>query len=153
MPEEGKLKLNGLQRDQPPAVSISYTANVGVNVIEKVLKVSSYGPRPNCDLDEYWIGLENIHSLTSTGALLKIDLERYNGQSGTVEYDNFVVGDRRSNYQLKSVGTFRNDRTHDIGMLLAVTDCTISYNLTDTGEDTLQWTRYFLLLFPTRPSD
>jgi len=77
--------------------------------------VSSYGPRPNCDLDEYWIGLENIHSLTSTGALLKIDLERYNGQSGTVEYDNFVVGDRRSNYQLKSVGTFRNDRNHDIG--------------------------------------
>ena len=97
-------------------------------MIEKVLKVSSYGPRPNCDLDEYWIGLENIHSLTSTGALLKIDLERYNGQSGTVEYDNFVVGDRRSNYQLKSVGTFRNDRNHDIGMLLTVTDYTISYS-------------------------
>ena len=129
MPEDEKLKLNGLQRDHLPAVSISYTANVGVNVIEKVLKVSSYGPRPNCDLDEYWMGLENIHSLTSTGALLKIDLERYNGQSGTVEYDNFVVGDRRSNYQLKSVGTFRNDRTHDIGMLLTVTDCTISYSL------------------------
>ena len=97
-------------------------------MIEKVLKVSSYGPRPNCDLDEYWIGLENIHSLTSTGALLKIDLERYNGQSGTVEYDHFVVGDRRSNYQLKSVGTFRNDRNHDIGMLLTVTDYTISYS-------------------------
>ena len=97
-------------------------------MIEKFLKVSSYGPRPNCDLDEYWMGLENIHSLTSTGALLKIDLERYNGQSGTVEYDNFVVGDRRSNYQLKSVGTFRNDRNHDVGMLLTVTDYTISYS-------------------------
>ena len=77
--------------------------------------MTAFGPRPNCDLDEYWIGLENIHSLTASGALLKIDLERYNGQAGTVEYDDFVVGDRRSNYKLESVGNFRNDRTHDIG--------------------------------------
>jgi len=78
---------------------------------------SSMGPRPNCDLDEYWIGLDNIHGLMDRGegVRMKVDLQRYNGEYGTVEYDNFLVGDAASNYQLKSVGNFKNDPNIDIG--------------------------------------
>ena len=73
------------------------------------------GPRPNCNLDEYWIGLENIHQLTSTGSRLRIDLERFNKKNGRVQYENFNVGDSRSGYTLKSVGGFKNDGQEDVG--------------------------------------
>ena len=44
-----------------------------------------------------------------------IELQRYNGQSGRVIYDNFQIGDERQNFRLKSVGQFTNDPTFDIG--------------------------------------
>ena len=31
--------------------------------------------------------------------------------------------------------------------------CQLKSSLTDTGEKVQKWTRYFLLFFPTRPSD
>merc|ERR1719262_1277616 len=78
-------------------------------------EVSTFGPRPNCDLDEYWIGLENIHALTEHGARLKIDLQRYTQEYGTVHYDDFKVGSESSGYKLVSVGYFTNDRVIDVG--------------------------------------
>ena len=77
--------------------------------------IAPAGPRPNCDLEEYWIGLENIHTLTQGGVRMRIDLQRYTKESGSVEYDNFVVGAERDNYRLVSVGKFKNDPNIDIG--------------------------------------
>ena len=70
------------------------------------------GPRPDtCVLEEYWIGLDNIYALTNGKKQnnLRIDLQRYNGKTGTVGYDNFVIANDRDDYRLKSVGEFAND--------------------------------------------
>ena len=57
---------------------------------------------------EFWLGLEAIHQLTSAGAAvrLKIDLEAFDGDDVgpfTVYYDQFIVDDADSIYQL-SIG-------------------------------------------------
>ncbi|CAG5100497.1 Oidioi.mRNA.OKI2018_I69.XSR.g17026.t1.cds [Oikopleura dioica] len=78
---------------------------------------SMRGPRPKqCNLQEYWIGLEYIHALTQDGYNnLRIDLERYDGQEGTVTYGNFDIGSEREQYRLNSLGEFSNDGNRDLG--------------------------------------
>jgi len=90
------------------------------NTIKNSYRVSGRGPRPDamqCSLEEYWIGLDNIHALTNgmNQNNLRVDLERYNGQVGTVSYDNFMIADESDNYRLNSLGQFLNDPTHNLG--------------------------------------
>lgn len=76
------------------------------------------GPRPDtCILEEYWVGLDNMYALTNdlNQHNLRIDMQRYNGQIGSVSYDNFVIGNEQTKYRLESVGTFHNDQSQNVG--------------------------------------
>ena len=70
-----------------------------------------------CAIPEYWIGLDNIFQISShfSETRLMIELQRYNGQSGRISFDNFQIGNESESYQLKSVGKFTNDPILDIG--------------------------------------
>uniref|UniRef100_K7G1A3 Tenascin R n=1 Tax=Pelodiscus sinensis TaxID=13735 RepID=K7G1A3_PELSI len=89
--------------------------------------------------DEFWLGLENIHKITSQGRYeLRIDMR--DGQEATYAYyDKFSLGDARSLYKLR-IGDYNGtsgdsltyhqgrpfstkDRDNDV----AVTNCAMSY--------------------------
>nr|XP_017021784.1 fibrinogen C domain-containing protein 1-B-like [Drosophila kikkawai] len=56
---------------------------------------------------EFWIGLESIHKLTSSVRHeLYIQLEDLDGVTAYARYDNFVVGNSRESYALKSLGAY-----------------------------------------------
>ncbi|KAL9961144.1 hypothetical protein ACROYT_G030037 [Oculina patagonica] len=56
--------------------------------------------------DEFWLGLEKIHRLTSSGQYkLRVDLEDFAGNTAYAEYDSFGVASEGNKYQL-SVGNF-----------------------------------------------
>uniref|UniRef100_A0A034VH75 Ficolin-1 n=1 Tax=Bactrocera dorsalis TaxID=27457 RepID=A0A034VH75_BACDO len=59
-------------------------------------------------LDEnYWIGLEKLHALTSSCQHeLYIELQRYSGESYYARYSEFVVGSESEGYPLKILGTY-----------------------------------------------
>ena len=46
---------------------------------------------------------------------MRIDLQRYTREVGTVTYDNFIVSDESDNYRLKSIGEFHNDPGPNLG--------------------------------------
>ena len=49
---------------------------------------------------DFWLGNENIHTITSTGVFeLRIDM-MYNGNFAFAHYDSFSVGNEKSNYVL-----------------------------------------------------
>ena len=51
---------------------------------------------------EFWLGNDNIHSLTSAGGnVLRIDMESFNGETRHVEYDGFSIEDESTNYVLR----------------------------------------------------
>ena len=54
----------------------------------------------------YWMGLENIHSLTMGGKRLRIYLESFEAEDDIkiAFYSNFTVGDALSNYKLSVSG-------------------------------------------------
>ncbi|KAK3732621.1 hypothetical protein QZH41_008257, partial [Actinostola sp. cb2023] len=53
------------------------------------------------ELGEYWLGLDNIHALTSRGSYrLRVDLEDFEGNTRYAEYDSFNVADEADNYRL-----------------------------------------------------
>ena len=55
---------------------------------------------------EYWLGLQQVHRLTSSGQwTLRIDIEDSDGNIKYAQYENFQIGDAASFYRL-SVGTF-----------------------------------------------
>ena len=55
---------------------------------------------------EFWLGLDKIHRLTSSGSYkLRVDLEDFAGQSYYAEYDLFKVGSEGEKYQL-TVGNY-----------------------------------------------
>ncbi|KAH8301519.1 hypothetical protein KR059_005292, partial [Drosophila kikkawai] len=60
---------------------------------------------------EYFIGLENLHQLTSKLAPceLLIQLKDFEGETRFARYNNFEVGDEKSSYQLKSLGQYSGD--------------------------------------------
>ncbi|TFK06961.1 membrane-associated guanylate kinase, WW and PDZ domain-containing protein 2-like [Platysternon megacephalum] len=89
--------------------------------------------------DEFWLGLDNIHKITSQGRYeLRIDMR--DGQEATYAYyDKFSLGDARSLYKLR-IGDYNGtsgdsltyhqgrpfstkDRDNDV----AVTNCAMSY--------------------------
>ena len=50
--------------------------------------------------DDFWLGNDNIHAITSSGEYeLRVEL-RYNGKSAYAHYDKFAVGDESENYVL-----------------------------------------------------
>ena len=59
----------------------------------------------NCNVDEYWIGLQNIFQLSQKDKHLVIELERHHGaDKATVEYSFFSITGARDNYRLLSTG-------------------------------------------------
>uniref|UniRef100_A0A8C8SM68 Tenascin C n=1 Tax=Pelusios castaneus TaxID=367368 RepID=A0A8C8SM68_9SAUR len=89
--------------------------------------------------DEFWLGLENLHKITSQGQYeLRVDL-RDKGESVYALYDKFIVGDSKSRYRLKVDGysgtagdsmTYHNGRsfsTYDKDNDSAITNCALSY--------------------------
>ena len=55
---------------------------------------------------EYWLGLDKINRLTSSGLnMLRVDLEDFAGSTFYAEYDSFAVGNRGTKYKL-SVGAY-----------------------------------------------
>ncbi|XP_069771709.1 tenascin-X-like [Narcine bancroftii] len=88
---------------------------------------------------EHWLGLENLHQLTSQERYeLRVDL-RAGQESAYATYDNFVVEDVAMNYQLglgKYAGTAGNSLSYHRGSNFttidmdndeALTNCAISY--------------------------
>ena len=58
------------------------------------------------DLDgNLWLGLENMHQLTTEQSMrLEMNIEEYNDDTMTMTYQQFIVGDAASNYQLTLSG-------------------------------------------------
>ena len=55
---------------------------------------------------EYWLGLQQVHRLTSSGRwTLRIDMEDFDGNVKYAQYEDFKIGDAASFYQL-SYGAF-----------------------------------------------
>ena len=55
---------------------------------------------------EFWLGLDKIHRLTSSGNYkLRVDLEDFSGNTYYAEYDFFKVASEREKYEL-SVGSY-----------------------------------------------
>ncbi|XP_062577891.1 ryncolin-1-like [Saccostrea cucullata] len=53
----------------------------------------------------YWIGNDVMHTLTnSTTQLLRVDLQRFNGEKGYAKYSRFSVDNESSKYQLSASG-------------------------------------------------
>uniref|UniRef100_A0A8C3RDY6 Tenascin C n=1 Tax=Cyanoderma ruficeps TaxID=181631 RepID=A0A8C3RDY6_9PASS len=88
---------------------------------------------------EFWIGLENLHKITSQGQYeLRVDL-RDKGDVAYAVYDRFSVGDAKSRYRLRVDGysgtagdsmTYHNGRsfsTFDKDHDSAITNCALSY--------------------------
>ena len=51
---------------------------------------------------EFWLGNDNIHSLTTSGKqVLRIDLETFDGETRFAEYSGFSIDDESNNYTLR----------------------------------------------------
>ena len=53
---------------------------------------------------EFWLGLDKIHRLTSTGTELRVDLRDFESNSAYAQYSSFSVGDSASKYNLSVSG-------------------------------------------------
>ncbi|KAB5528637.1 hypothetical protein PHYPO_G00142540 [Pangasianodon hypophthalmus] len=89
--------------------------------------------------DEFWLGLSNLHKITSLGQYeLRVDL-RDSGEHAYAQYDKFSVSEPRSRYKVHVGGysgtagdsmTYHNGRpfsTYDHDNDIAVTNCALSY--------------------------
>ncbi|XP_061589917.1 tenascin-like isoform X7 [Cololabis saira] len=89
--------------------------------------------------DEFWLGLSNLHKITSLGHYeLRVDLTDQ-GEAAYAQYDKFTVGEPRSRYKLH-IGAYsgtagdsmiyhqgRPFSTYDNDNDIAVTNCALSY--------------------------
>ncbi|XP_046861548.1 ryncolin-1-like [Xenia sp. Carnegie-2017] len=75
---------------------------------------------------EFWLGLDKIHRLTSAkNNKLRIDLKHKNGLKKYAEYEDFVVKDENSKYQLsigKYTGTARDSLSYHNNMKFSTKD-------------------------------
>ncbi|XP_051750842.1 tenascin isoform X2 [Ctenopharyngodon idella] len=89
--------------------------------------------------DEFWLGLSNLHKITSSGQYeLRVDL-RDKGESAYAQYDKFSVSEPRTRYKVHVGGysgtagdsmTYHHSRpfsTYDHDNDIAVTNCALSY--------------------------
>ncbi|XP_008303358.1 tenascin isoform X1 [Stegastes partitus] len=89
--------------------------------------------------DEFWLGLSNLHKITSSGHYeLRVDL-RDNGESAYAQYDKFTIAEPRTRYKIY-IGAYsgtagdsmtyhqgRPFSTYDNDNDIAVTNCALSY--------------------------
>uniref|UniRef100_A0AAV2IRS3 Zmp:0000000846 n=1 Tax=Knipowitschia caucasica TaxID=637954 RepID=A0AAV2IRS3_KNICA len=89
--------------------------------------------------NEFWLGLSNLHKITSSGHYeLRVDL-RDSGESAYAEYDKFTIAEPRTRYKIY-VGAYsgtagdsmvyhqgRPFSTYDNDNDIAVTNCALSY--------------------------
>uniref|UniRef100_A0A672HVT5 Zmp:0000000846 n=1 Tax=Salarias fasciatus TaxID=181472 RepID=A0A672HVT5_SALFA len=89
--------------------------------------------------DEFWLGLANLHKITSLGHYeLRVDL-RDSGESAYAQYDKFTIAEPRTRYKLY-IGAYsgtagdsmtyhqgRPFSTYDNDNDIAVTNCALSY--------------------------
>ncbi|XP_055369203.1 tenascin isoform X3 [Betta splendens] len=89
--------------------------------------------------DEFWLGLSNLHKITSSGHYeLRVDL-RDSGESAYAQYDKFTVAEPRTRYKVY-IGAYsgtagdsmtyhqgRPFSTYDNDNDIAVTNCALSY--------------------------
>ncbi|XP_026152988.1 tenascin isoform X5 [Mastacembelus armatus] len=89
--------------------------------------------------DEFWLGLANLHKITSSGYYeLRVDL-RDNGESAYAQYDKFTIAEPRTRYKVY-IGAYsgtagdsmtyhqgRPFSTYDNDNDIAVTNCALSY--------------------------
>ena len=53
-------------------------------------------------IGEFWLGNDNIHSLTANGShVLRIELEAFDGETGFAEYSGFSIDAESSHYTLR----------------------------------------------------
>ncbi|XP_056601837.1 tenascin isoform X1 [Triplophysa dalaica] len=89
--------------------------------------------------DEFWLGLSNLHKITSNGQYeLRVDLKDKD-ESAYAQYDKFSISEPRSHYKVHVGGytgtagdsmTYHNGRpfsTYDHDKDIAVTNCALSY--------------------------
>nr|AAI63556.1 Tnc protein [Danio rerio] len=89
--------------------------------------------------DEFWLGLSNLHKITSFGQYeLRVDL-RDKGESAYAQYDKFSISEPRARYKVHVGGysgtagdsmTYHHGRpfsTYDNDNDIAVTNCALSY--------------------------
>ena len=51
---------------------------------------------------EFWLGNDNIHSLTSDGNnVFRVDLQTFGGETAHAEYDGFSIDDESTHYALR----------------------------------------------------
>ncbi|XP_069103078.1 ficolin-2-like [Argopecten irradians] len=60
----------------------------------------------------FWAGRDNIHLLTQTGSILRIQLMSWYNDTGYAQYSNFSVGDESSKYRL-SISGFSGNVLYD----------------------------------------
>ncbi|XP_056016416.1 ryncolin-1-like [Ostrea edulis] len=74
----------------------------------------------------YWIGNDVLHLLTKSGnQVLRVDLQRFNGQKAYAKYSKFSVGDESSKYRLTVSGyrgTAGNSLSYHNGMKFTTKD-------------------------------
>ncbi|XP_056016820.1 uncharacterized protein LOC125676591 [Ostrea edulis] len=74
----------------------------------------------------YWIGNDVLHLLTKSGNhVLRVDLQKFNGQKAYAKYSKFSVGDESSKYRLTVSGysgTAGNSLTYHSGMKFSTKD-------------------------------
>ena len=59
--------------------------------------------------DEFWLGLDKIHRLTSdNNSMLRVDLEDFEGNTAYAEYNKFGVMSENDKYKLK-LGNYSGD--------------------------------------------
>ncbi|KAM6902401.1 tenascin-like isoform 3-T3 [Xenentodon cancila] len=89
--------------------------------------------------EEFWLGLSNLHKITSLGHYeLRVDLKDH-GEAAYAQYDKFTIGEPRSRYKLY-IGAYsgtagdsmiyhqgRPFSTYDNDNDIAVTNCALSY--------------------------
>ncbi|XP_054613202.1 tenascin-like isoform X5 [Dunckerocampus dactyliophorus] len=89
--------------------------------------------------DEFWLGLSNLHKITSAGQyVLRVDL-RDSGELAYAQYDRFSIAEPRTRYKI-SIGAYsgtagdsmtyhqgRPFSTYDNDNDIAVTNCALSY--------------------------
>ncbi|XP_069138636.1 ficolin-3-like [Argopecten irradians] len=61
---------------------------------------------------EFWIGNDNLHLLTTTPRILRVELEAWEGDTGYAQYYTFQVADESQNYRLLVQG-FSGNLSYD----------------------------------------
>ncbi|XP_078329267.1 fibrinogen-like protein A isoform X1 [Crassostrea virginica] len=76
--------------------------------------------------NNYWIGNDMIHQLTKNETqVLRVELERFNGEKGYAEYSTFIVGDELSKYKLTVSGyngTIGDNLSYHSGSMFSTRD-------------------------------